>query len=85
MKTLSTDLACLLDYLKLSKAIFLGHDWGGELVWKMTLYYPDKVRAVGSVCTPYILRQPEFIPLEQLIERMPNFAYQVLFFSISFL
>jgi soluble epoxide hydrolase/lipid-phosphate phosphatase len=52
MKFLTEHMAALLDVLGLKSAVFLGHDWGGTLVWNMAMQYPDRVSAVGSVCTP---------------------------------
>ena len=34
---LTGDLVGLLDHLKIDKAIFVGHDWGGFIVWQMPL------------------------------------------------
>lgn len=76
-KVITADLAALLDHLKIGQAIFLGHDWGGEVVWKMTLYHPKRVLAVGAVCTPFTPRLDEFIPLETLVEILPAFRYQL--------
>ena len=36
----------LMNQLNIQKAIFLGHDWGGFLAWRMCIHYPDRVRAV---------------------------------------
>jgi len=77
MKTITQDMASLLDFLGIEKAVFLGHDWGGEVVWKMCLFHPDRVLAVGAVCTPYTPRHPNFVSLEDIIRIYPSFAYQV--------
>ena len=37
MEHLTGDLVGLLDHLKIDKAIFVGHDWGGFIVWQMPL------------------------------------------------
>ncbi|KAF1792770.1 Alpha/Beta hydrolase fold [Phytophthora cactorum] len=50
-KNVTNDLAALLDGLNIEKAVFLGHDWGGGMVWRMCLYHPERVIAVGAV--PY--------------------------------
>lgn len=26
------------------QAVFIGHDWGGMLVWNMALFHPERVR-----------------------------------------
>src|SRR5215472_17077183 len=46
MMHLTGDLAGLLDALALKDAIFVGHDWGGFVVWQMPIYQPTRVRGV---------------------------------------
>lgn len=55
---LTDDLAGLLDSLKIDKAIFCGHDWGGMVVWQMALRHPDRVAGVIGVNTPFMPRGP---------------------------
>ena len=58
-----------------------GHDWGGFLVWRVALWYPELIRAVFSVCTPYRPPSPRFTPLEDMIAAgsLRNFTYQLHF------
>lgn len=46
IRHLCGDLDGLMDTLGLEKAIFIGHDWGGPVVWNMPLLYPDRVAGV---------------------------------------
>jgi pimeloyl-ACP methyl ester carboxylesterase len=55
---LTADLAGLLDHLKIDRAIFVGHDWGGFVVWQMPLRYPARVAGVIGVNTPHTARAP---------------------------
>jgi len=55
---LSADLVGLLDHLKIEKAIFVGHDWGGFIVWQMPLRHPSRVAGVIGVNTPHTPRAP---------------------------
>jgi pimeloyl-ACP methyl ester carboxylesterase len=55
---LTADLVGMLDALKIDKAIFVGHDWGGIVVWGMPLLHPARVRGVVGVNTPFIPRAP---------------------------
>jgi pimeloyl-ACP methyl ester carboxylesterase len=55
---LTGDLVELLDRLELERAVFVGHDWGGFVVWQMPLLHPDRVAGVVGVNTPYIPRLP---------------------------
>jgi len=55
---LTGDLIGLLDHLKIDKAIFVGHDWGGFVVWQMPLRYIDRVAGVVGINTPHMDRAP---------------------------
>jgi pimeloyl-ACP methyl ester carboxylesterase len=55
---LTADLVGLLDHLEIDKAIFVGHDWGGFVVWQMPLRYPARVAGVVGVNTPHMDRAP---------------------------
>jgi len=55
---LTADLVGLLDHLGIDKAIFVGHDWGGFVVWQMPLRYPDRVAGVVGINTPHLARAP---------------------------
>lgn len=58
-----------------------GHDWGGMIVWKISTWFPELIKCVFSVCTPYIKPRETFIPLEALIAggHLTNFSYQLQF------
>ncbi|THD81130.1 MAG: alpha/beta hydrolase [Phenylobacterium sp.] len=58
MAHLTGDLAGLLDHLGVEKAIFVGHDWGGIVVWQMPLMHPDRVAGVIGLNTPFLPRSP---------------------------
>ena len=55
---LTGDLVGLLDHLKIDKAIFVGHDWGGFIVWQMPLRHIDRVAGVVGINTPHTNRAP---------------------------
>ncbi len=55
---LTGDLVGLLDDLGADKAVFVGHDWGGFVVWHMPLLHRDRVAGVAGLCTPYVPRLP---------------------------
>ena len=61
------DLVALLDVLGLARAVFVGHDWGGVIVWAMALHHPARVRAVAGINTPY-RGQPQ----APLLEKAPR-------------
>ncbi len=55
---ITTDLAVILDALKIEKATFCGHDWGGSIVWSMGQWRCDRVAGIIGVCTPVKPRPP---------------------------
>jgi len=59
------DMAGLMDTLGIEKAAFIGHDWGGPVVWNMPLFYPDRVSGVVGVSVPFSPRG-DFDPVAML-------------------
>ena len=55
---LTGDLVGLLDALGIERAVFVGHDWGGLVVWMMPLLHPARTAGVVGVNTPYFPRGP---------------------------
>ena len=58
MHHLTGDLVGMLDAMKIDKAVFVGHDWGGFVVWHMPLLHPNRVAGVIGVNTPFLPRAP---------------------------
>jgi len=58
IEQLTGDLTGLLDHLNIEKAIFVGHDWGGFVVWQMPLRHIDRVAGVVGINTPHMVRAP---------------------------
>ena len=50
---LTGDLVALLDHYGYEDATFVGHDWGANVVWGLTLLHPDRVRRVINLSLPY--------------------------------
>lgn len=50
---LTGDLVALLDAEGIEKAVWVGHDWGGFVVWATAVLYPERTAGVVGVCTPY--------------------------------
>ncbi|RKU40311.1 hypothetical protein DL546_001747 [Coniochaeta pulveracea] len=81
-KSVSTDCIALVDEVLGPKTekepIFVGgHDWGGFLAWRVALWFPERVKAVFSVCTPYAPPAKEYRSLEEVVKVLPNFTYQL--------
>jgi soluble epoxide hydrolase/lipid-phosphate phosphatase len=66
-----------LDHLELPTVTVIGHDWGGFVTWRFGQYYPERVKALASFCTPYLPPAPQEVTLEQIVEKLPNFKYQL--------
>ncbi|MGY4426853.1 pimeloyl-ACP methyl ester carboxylesterase [Bradyrhizobium sp. JR6.1] len=78
MEHLTGDLVGLLDHLKIDKAIFVGHDWGGFVVWQMPLRHPSRVAGVVGVNTPHLNRAP-MDPIALFRQRFGDQMYIVQF------
>ncbi len=78
IKELCNDMAGLLDAKKIDKAVFVGHDWGGMVVWMMPLWHPDRVAGVIGVNTPLIPRAPA-PPIQILRQTRGDDNYMVAF------
>ena len=55
---LTGDMVGLLDALGIERAVFVGHDWGGFVVWAMPVLHPTRVAGVVGVNTPNLPRSP---------------------------
>ncbi|SEP83006.1 Pimeloyl-ACP methyl ester carboxylesterase [Loktanella sp. DSM 29012] len=53
---LTGDLAALLDHFGYDDAIFVGHDWGANVVWSMALLHPARVKKIINLALPYQTR-----------------------------
>jgi len=53
---LSGDLIALLDHYEYKDAIFVGHDWGANVVWSLALLHPDRVNQIINLALPYQVR-----------------------------
>ncbi len=56
--TLCADMTGLLDALGEDDAIFVGHDWGANVVWQLAVQQPARVRAVAGLSVPFVPRAP---------------------------
>ena len=78
LEQLTGDLVGLLDHLQIDKAIFVGHDWGGFVVWQMALRHPNRVAGVVGVNTPHTDRLWAD-PIELMRQRFGDAMYIVQF------
>lgn len=47
------DMLELLAALGRDRAVWVGHDWGGPVVWKIAAQHPARCQGVASLCVPY--------------------------------
>ncbi|MCU0920406.1 MAG: alpha/beta hydrolase [Burkholderiaceae bacterium] len=78
LEQLTADLVGLLDHLRIDQAIFVGHDWGGFVVWQMPLRHRARVAGVVSLNTPHTPRAP-VDPIQILRKRFGELMYIVQF------
>jgi pimeloyl-ACP methyl ester carboxylesterase len=55
---LTGDLVALLDHFGYVDAVFVGHDWGANVVWSMALLHPTRVKKIINLALPYQARTP---------------------------
>uniref|UniRef100_A0A8U7MNS1 AB hydrolase-1 domain-containing protein n=1 Tax=Corvus moneduloides TaxID=1196302 RepID=A0A8U7MNS1_CORMO len=60
------------------QVVLVGHDWGGAVAWNVALFYPERLRAVASLNTPYRPADPGVDIMEKL-GSSPAFDYQLYF------
>ncbi|KAF9351826.1 Bifunctional epoxide hydrolase 2 [Mortierella sp. NVP85] len=46
LKSVCYQLVGILDILNIPKVTLIGHDWGGALVWRFGLHYPNRVHGI---------------------------------------
>ncbi len=79
---LTGDLVGLLDHLKIDKAIFVGHDWGGFVVWQMPLRHLARTAGVIGINTPHSDRAP-IDPIQIYRRRFGDSMYIVQFQALD--
>lgn len=60
-----------------SPVIIGAHDWGAFAAWRLTMYYPELVRAIFCFCVPFMPPTLGIEPLEEFVRKNPVFTYQL--------
>lgn len=76
---LTGDLVGLLDDVGAERAIWIGHDWGGPVVWSAAQLHPDRVAAVVGLSVPPVPRSQ--LPPTEAFGKIfgENFFYMLYF------
>jgi len=53
MKYLMSDVLEMIAHCGYDKAIVVGHDWGGSVVWELAEHHPEKIEAAIVVNSPH--------------------------------
>ncbi|WP_432991989.1 alpha/beta fold hydrolase [Dactylosporangium sp. CA-233914] len=78
LRTIGADLVGLLDAAGVDDAVFVGHDWGANVVWHLALQHPERVRAVAGLSVPPAPRPPH-PPMQVLRSRFGEDFYMCWF------
>ncbi|WCJ25048.1 alpha/beta-Hydrolases superfamily protein [Euphorbia peplus] len=55
---LSADILGILDHFGQQQAFVVGHDWGANIGWHLSLFRPDRIKAFIAISVPYYPRNP---------------------------
>lgn len=77
---LTGDLVALLDDLGEEKAVFVGHDWGSNVVWALAQLHPDRVAGVVGMSVPFLTR-PALPPIQLLRQVLGDAFFYILYFQ----
>ncbi|MDA9095942.1 alpha/beta hydrolase [Porticoccaceae bacterium] len=78
---LTGDLVGLLDHYGYKDAVFVGHDWGSNIVTSMALLHPERVNKVINLALPYQVRGD--VPWADMLEAMFGPDYYMVHFSLQ--
>ncbi|MCJ1413409.1 hypothetical protein MMC19_007514 [Ptychographa xylographoides] len=78
-KRAADDIKELVRQIGVSQIILGGHDWGGAIVYRVALWYPEIISHLFSVCTPYLApAKGKYVSLQDIVTTvLPNFGYQL--------
>lgn len=66
MPPIARDMLELLDGLGRERAVWVGHDWGSQVVWSLAAHHAERCHGAASLCVPYVaggFAPPNLIPL----------------------
>jgi len=63
------DMIELLEALGREKALWVGHDWGSQVVWSLASHHPERCVGVVNLCVPYFAKGFAPASLVPLVDR----------------
>ncbi|KAL9240855.1 hypothetical protein vseg_015028 [Gypsophila vaccaria] len=60
------DLVGIIDELGAHQVFVVAHDWGAVVAWWLSLFRPDRVKAMVSMSVPFSPRNPKMKPVDML-------------------
>lgn len=82
LDVLTNDVVSLIDELGHTKAIVIGHDWGGMVAWALAIAYPHRVERLINMNIPHPALFTEAIGQNR--QQMLR-SWYILFFQLPFL
>ncbi|KAJ2920941.1 hypothetical protein H1R20_g16152, partial [Candolleomyces eurysporus] len=79
MGDMVNDLVCVLNNAGVRQAVCLGHDWGSGVCYEAVRARPDVFIGVIGAAIPYVSAAGPFLPIKDLVPRLPKLAYQLFF------
>lgn len=77
---LTDDLVAVLDDVGADRGVFVGHDWGANVVWALAQLHPDRVAGVVGMSVPFLPR-PAMPPVQLLRAVLGDSFFYILYFQ----
>jgi pimeloyl-ACP methyl ester carboxylesterase len=76
---LTDDLVALLAHYNYDDAVFVGHDWGANIVWSLAQLHPQRVKKIINMALPYQPRTE--VPWIAFLEQLMGADYYMVHFN----
>jgi pimeloyl-ACP methyl ester carboxylesterase len=80
ISVLATDIEGLIDHFGYDKVLLVGHDWGGAVAWWVATMFPQRLKKLAVLNTPYptiMLEQMRGLNMRQLAKSWYMFFFQL--------
>lgn len=81
MRTMTDDIAGLIEAMGAERAILIGHDWGAPIVSHTALFHPQRVEAVVTMSVPHLGRGSPYPPTQVLKAMYRDRFFYILYFQ----